>query len=142
VLVDVPDDALLMREETFGPLLPVARVASAAEAVEQANANPYGLASSVFGRKRAKALARSVRAGATSVNSVLSFIGVPSLPFGGVGESGFGRTHGPDGLREFTRSKAITRQRFPLPFAMLSFDRPEWLVPVLKRSMRLRHGRR
>jgi len=142
VLVDVPDDALLMREETFGPLLPVTRVASAAEAVEQANANPYGLASSVFGRKRAKALARSVRAGATSVNSVLSFIGVPSLPFGGVGESGFGRTHGPDGLREFTRSKAITRQRFPLPFAMLSFDRPEWLVPVLKRSMRLRHGRR
>jgi succinate-semialdehyde dehydrogenase/glutarate-semialdehyde dehydrogenase len=141
VLVDVPDDALVMREETFGPVLPVTRVGSATEAVERANANPFGLASSVFGRRRAKAVARSVRAGATSVNSVLSFIGVPGLPFGGVGESGFGRIHGPDGLREFTRSKAITRQRFALPFAMLSFDRPERLLPALKRSMRLRHGR-
>jgi len=142
VLVDVPDDALVMREETFGPVLPVTRVASADEAVERANASPYGLGASVFGRRRAAALARSVRSGAASVNSVVAFIGVPGLPFGGVGESGFGRIHGPDGLREFTRSKAITRQRFPLPFALLSFDRPERLVPVLKRSMRLRHGRR
>jgi len=142
VLVDVPEDALVMQEETFGPLLPVTRVADADEAVERANANPYGLGASVFGRKRARAIARSLRAGATSVNSVLSFFGVPSLPFGGVGESGFGRIHGPDGLREFTRPQAITRQRFPLPFALQSFDRPERLIPILKRSMRLRHGRR
>src|SRR6266508_4404028 len=46
------------------------------------------------------------------------------------------------GLREFTRPQAITRQRFPLPFALQSFDRPERLIPILKRSMRLRHGRR
>jgi NAD-dependent aldehyde dehydrogenases len=47
----------------------------------------------------------------TSINSVLGFAIVPALPFGGVGESGFGRIHGADGLREFSRPKAITRQR-------------------------------
>jgi aldehyde dehydrogenase (NAD+) len=77
-----------------------------------------------------------------SVNSVLTFAGMPSLPFGGVGESGFGRVHGPDGLREFSRAKAITRQRFPLPFSVLSFDRPARLVPAIERAMKLRHGRR
>jgi acyl-CoA reductase-like NAD-dependent aldehyde dehydrogenase len=74
----------------------------------------------VFARRRADRIARALRSGMTSVNSVLTFAGMPSLPLGGVGESGFGRVHGPEGLREFSRTKAITRQRFPLPFAMLS----------------------
>ncbi len=51
----------------------------------------------------------------TAVNSVISFAGIPSLPFGGVGESGFGRIHGPEGLKEFARAKAIARQRFRAP---------------------------
>jgi aldehyde dehydrogenase (NAD+) len=76
-----------------------------------------------------------------SINSVLTFAGVPSLPYGGVGQSGFGRTHGPDGLREFTRAKAITRQRFPLPIPMQSFDRPGYVIPAVRRAMKLRHGR-
>ena len=105
-----------MREETFGPVLPVVRVRDADEAVERANASAYGLGGAVFA-------------------------GMPSLPFGGVGESGFGRVHGPDGLREFSRSKAITRQRFPLPFSILSFDRPARLLPVVERAMKLRHAR-
>jgi hypothetical protein len=56
------------------------------------------------------------------------------------GESGFGRVHGPDGLREFTRPKALTRQRFPLPFGMQSFDRPGFVLPAVRQAMRLRHG--
>jgi acyl-CoA reductase-like NAD-dependent aldehyde dehydrogenase len=60
-------------------------------------------------------IARKMRSGMTSVNSVIAFASVPGLPFGGVGASGFGRIHGPDGLKEFTRAKAITRQRFNLP---------------------------
>ena len=76
-----------------------------------------------------------------SINSVLTFAGMPSLPLGGVGESGSGRIHGPDGLREFSRTKAVTRQRFPLPFPMLSFDRPGFVLPAVKAAMRLRHGR-
>ncbi len=53
-----------------------------------------------------------MRTGMTSVNSMGSFAFVPTLPFGGVGDSGFGRIHGADGLREFTRAKAITVQQF------------------------------
>jgi succinate-semialdehyde dehydrogenase / glutarate-semialdehyde dehydrogenase len=141
VLVDVPDDALVMREETFGPVLPVVRVRDADEAVARANANPYGLGAAVFARRRADRIARALRSGMTSVNSVLTFAGMPSLPLGGVGESGFGRVHGPEGLREFSRTKAITRQRFPLPFAMLSFERPARLLPMVERAMKLRHAR-
>jgi succinate-semialdehyde dehydrogenase / glutarate-semialdehyde dehydrogenase len=141
VLVDVPADALVMREETFGPVLPVVRARDADHAVELANANPYGLGAAVFASRRADAIARALRAGMASINSVLTYAGVPSLPLGGVGESGFGRIHGPDGLREFARPKAITRQRFALPFPMQSFDRPRFVLPAVERVMRLRHGR-
>jgi succinate-semialdehyde dehydrogenase / glutarate-semialdehyde dehydrogenase len=141
VLVDVPPDALVMREETFGPVLPVTRARDADHAVALANANPYGLGAAVFAGRRADRIARALRSGMTSVNSVLTFAGMPSLPLGGVGESGFGRIHGPDGLRELTRSKAITRQRFPLPFPMQSFDRPGYVLPAVKWAMKLRHGR-
>ena len=54
-----------------------------------------------------------MRSGMTAVNSVLSFAGMTSLPYGGVGDSGFGRIHGDDGLREFARSKAIMARRAP-----------------------------
>jgi aldehyde dehydrogenase (NAD+) len=74
------------------------------------------------------------------VNSVLTFASVPALPFGGVGDSGFGRIHGEDGLKEFTRAKAITRQRFALPFPMQSFNRPSYVLPAVKQVMKLRHG--
>jgi succinate-semialdehyde dehydrogenase/glutarate-semialdehyde dehydrogenase len=141
VLVDVPPDALVVREETFGPVLPVIRAGDADHAVALANANPYGLGAAVFAGRQADRIARALRSGMASVNSVLTFAGVPSLPLGGVGESGFGRIHGPDGLREFSRSKAITRQRFGLPFPMLSFDRPSYVLPAVKQAMRLRHGR-
>jgi succinate-semialdehyde dehydrogenase / glutarate-semialdehyde dehydrogenase len=141
VLVDVPPDALIMREETFGPVLPVIRARDAAHAVALANANPYGLGAAVFAGRRAEPIARALRSGMTSINSVLTYAGMPSLPLGGVGESGFGRIHGPDGLRELTRPKAITRQRFPLPFAMQSFDRPRYVLPAVRQVMRLRHGR-
>jgi succinate-semialdehyde dehydrogenase / glutarate-semialdehyde dehydrogenase len=141
VLVDVPADALVLREETFGPVLPVVRARDADHAVALANANPYGLGAAVFGKRRAGPIARALRSGSVSINSVLTFAGMPSLPLGGVGESGFGRVHGPDGLRELSRTKAVTRQRFPLPFPMLSFDRPRFVLPAVRQVMHLRHGR-
>ena len=140
VLVDVPPDALVLREETFGPVLPVVRARDADHAVALANASPYGLGATVFAGGRAERIARALRSGMASINSVLTYAGIPSLPYSGVGESGFGRIHGPDGLREFTRSKAITRQRFPLRFGMQSFDRPGFVLPVVRQAMKLRHG--
>ena len=70
-----------------------------------------------------------------------TFASVPALPFGGIGESGFGRIHGEDGLKEFTRAKSITRQRVPLPVNLMSFGRPANAADALARVMGLVHGR-
>ena len=86
-------------------------------------------------------LARRMRSGMTSINSVLTFASVPALPFGGVGDSGFGRIHGEDGLKEFTRAKAITRQRYALPVNLMSFGRPASAADALARVMGMVHGR-
>jgi aldehyde dehydrogenase (NAD+) len=143
VLLDVPETASCVREETFGPTLTVTRVRDAEEALERANASSYGLAGAVFAKSKDRGmdLARRMRSGMTSVNSVLTFASVPALPFGGIGESGFGRIHGEDGLKEFTRAKSITRQRIPLPVNLMSFGRPATAADALARVMGLVHGR-
>jgi acyl-CoA reductase-like NAD-dependent aldehyde dehydrogenase len=143
VLLDVPEEASAIREETFGPTLTITRVRDAEEALARANATSYGLAGSVFSGSKARGmdLARRMRSGMTSVNSVLTFASIPALPFGGVGESGFGRIHGEDGLKEFTRAKAITRQRIALPVNLMSFDRPASATDALARVMGMIHGR-
>jgi acyl-CoA reductase-like NAD-dependent aldehyde dehydrogenase len=141
VLVDVPQDAAAIREETFGPTLTVTKVRDADQAIEQANATGYGLAGAVFGTARAMEIARRMRTGMTSVNSVIAFATAPELPFGGIGESGFGRIHGEDGLREFARAKSITRQRFALPVPLTSFRRPAAATGVLLRAIKAQYGR-
>ncbi|HEV7655673.1 MAG TPA: aldehyde dehydrogenase family protein [Mycobacteriales bacterium] len=141
VLVDVPEDAEAVTQETFGPTLTVARVADADEAVERANATGYGLGAAVFAKADGEDIARRIRSGMASVNSVLGYAGVGALPFGGVGDSGFGRIHGDDGLREFARTKAITRQRFPAPIDVTRFDRKPWAIKGLGMVLRSVYGR-
>src|SRR5437764_1145417 len=137
------DLAAAVTEETFGPTVTVTPVAGLAEAVSFANAGRYGLGSAVFAGDRSAAMtaARSLRSGMTSINSVLGFAIVPALPFGGVGESGFGRIHGADGLREFTRPKAITRQRMRPLINVLSFGRTDRDMKRIVTLVTLLHGR-
>ncbi len=123
VLLDVPEDSTAVTEETFGPTVTVNRVRDMDEAVRLANATSYGLGSTVFSKKHGAEIARRLRSGMTAVNGVISFAGIPSLPFGGVGDSGFGRIHGPDGLKEFTYAKAVARQRMKPVMALTSFER-------------------
>jgi aldehyde dehydrogenase (NAD+) len=125
ILTDVTPDMKVMREETFGPVLPIIKVRDAEEAIQKANGTQFGLGSAVFGKRRARAIADRIRAGATSINAVLAFTTIPTLPFGGVGESGFGRIHGEEGLREFSRIKATAEERFSLPVALASFKQPK-----------------
>ena len=144
ILTDVPEDAAAVAEETFGPTITVRRVASLEEGIRLANASRYGLGAAVFAgsRRRARAAARELRSGAAAVNSVVSFMLVPALPFGGVGESGFGRVHGADGLREFARSKAIASQWMKPPANVTSFGRTDRDVARTLGLVRFLHGRR
>jgi acyl-CoA reductase-like NAD-dependent aldehyde dehydrogenase len=114
VLVDVDPDSMLMTEETFGPLLPVMRVRDQEEAIERANRGAFGLFASVWTRdvERGTAVARRLRAGGVSVNDVLTHYAVPGLPMGGVGQSGFGRNRGDEGLREMTRTRSMLVHRW------------------------------
>ena len=140
ILVDVPEDSLAVTEETFGPTVTVRKVATMEEAIELTNATRYGLGSTVFSKARGMEIAEQIRSGMTAVNGIISFAAIPSLPFGGVGDSGFGRIHGPDGLREFTYAKAIARQRFKPVMALTSFQRTDKMDAQLAQMMTLLHG--
>lgn len=105
VLVDVDHSMKLMREETFGPLMPIMKVRDEEEAIRVANDNAYGLGASVWSSdiQRAKQVADRVEAASVIINDSIAQFGVPMLPFGGIKNSGFGRTHGEEGLMQFTR---------------------------------------
>ena len=141
ILVDVPEDSLAVCEETFGPTVTIARVGTVEEAVRRTNATAYGLGSTVFSQARGMEIAERIRSGMTAINGVITFAGVPSLPFGGVGDSGFGRIHGPDGLKEFTYAKSIARQRFKPAMPLTSFRRTAKHEQQLAQLMTMLHGR-
>ena len=144
ILADVPETSMAVQDETFGPTLTVTKVADLDEGVALANSSRYALGSTVFAgsKKRAMAAARAMRSGMTAINSVIGFASVPALPFGGNGDSGFGRIHGPDGLREFTRAKAITRVRMRSPLNLTTLRRTDKDLKRLLSTATLLHGKR
>ena len=109
VLTGVDHSMTIMREETFGPVLPIMAFTNEAEVIGLANDSPYGLNASVWtaDRQRALRVADRLSVGNVAINDVLKNIGNPSTPFGGVKQSGFGRYHGPEGLRAFCRPKTV-----------------------------------
>jgi len=115
VLADVTHDMRIMREETFGPVLPVMACDDDDEAVRLANDSEYGLAASVWTRDRSRGerLARRIHAGTVMVNDVISCFGISEAPHGGVKASGVGRTHGRFGLEEMVRVKYLDVDRMP-----------------------------
>jgi succinate-semialdehyde dehydrogenase/glutarate-semialdehyde dehydrogenase len=141
VLVDVPADSSEIRDETFGPTLTITKVADADEALQKANDTSYGLGGAVFGKANAVRIARRLRSGMVAVNGTLTFVGMGNLPFGGVGDSGFGRIHGEDGLREFARAKAITVRRGPSMLPAMTFERTPAQVARIVKAVRLLYGR-
>jgi acyl-CoA reductase-like NAD-dependent aldehyde dehydrogenase len=109
VLADVTHEMRIMREETFGPVLPVAAFDSDDEAVRLANDSDFGLAASVWTRswERGERVARRIQAGTVMVNDVVSGFAISEAPHGGLKSSGVGRTHGRFGLEEMVWLKHL-----------------------------------
>ena len=113
VLIGVTSDMRLMKEETFGPLLPIVPFGNDEEAIALANESEFGLAASVWtrNRKRGEAVAQRIEAGTVMVNDALTGFGICEAPHGGFKASGVGRTHGLMGMRELVRERYIDVDR-------------------------------
>ncbi len=140
VLTDVTPEMKVMNEETFGPVLPIVKVASVDEAVRLSNASRYGLGSAVYGKHDVERIADRLRTGITSINSVLAFAGITNLPFGGVGDSGFGRIHGDEGILEFVRAKSTNHELFQIASLSMVFQDPEAQLEQTKKMVKTLYG--
>jgi acyl-CoA reductase-like NAD-dependent aldehyde dehydrogenase len=117
VMVNVDHTMQCMTEETFGPTMPIMRVADVEEAVRLANDSPYGLQASVYTKdmKKAEAIARRLEAGAVTVNDAQLNYTVFNAPMGGWKASGVGSRHGAGGIRKYCNTQSILFT--PTPFA-------------------------
>jgi acyl-CoA reductase-like NAD-dependent aldehyde dehydrogenase len=117
VLAECTQAMSVMRDEIFGPVVPFMKVASDEEAITLANDSHLGLNAYVFtsSRPRARHIAERIEAGSVVVNDVLSNYASIEAPFGGVKQSGFGRVHGIEGLREMCHRKHVSYDRVPAP---------------------------
>lgn len=119
VLAKCDHSMSVMTQEIFGPIVPIQRVSSEDEAVRLANDSHLGLNAYVFTKDRAKGnrLAERIEAGSVLVNDVLTNYGVAEAPFGGIKQSGFGRIHGDDALRDMAEARHVLTSRLPDPKA-------------------------
>jgi len=133
-----------MREETFGPTLPIMKVRDAEEALRLANDSGYGLQASVFtgDNQRGEDLARRIEAGAVTVNDVLLNYSALEVPMGGWKASGLGSRHGEHGIRKYCAEQTILVNRFPLGKKELHmFPYNARMTKVLGRVIRFLYGR-
>lgn len=138
VLVDVDHSMLCMREETFGPTLPVMRVADEDEAVRLANDSPYGLSASVWTGDAERALRVSARieAGAVNLNNALVNLFQFAIPQGGWKQSGIGsRFGGAAGVLKFCRTQAVVADR-------VTMREPYWLPNSPRKGRLIARGAR
>ncbi|KAF9972000.1 Meiotic Sister-Chromatid recombination aldehyde dehydrogenase [Actinomortierella ambigua] len=115
LITDVREDMHLFQEEVFAPILTVVRFSTLDDAIRLANATPYALGSNVFSRnmREGRYLVNGLRAGMSNLNDFGASYLCQSLPFGGVGHSGYGRFGGPEGLRGVCYQKSVTEDRWP-----------------------------
>ncbi len=142
VLVNVNHDMLLMRDETFGPLMPIMKVKDENEAIRMANDNAFGLGASIWSRdlERAYRVAHQVEASSIVINDTIAQFAVPMLPFGGIKQSGYGRTHGKEGLIQFTRPYAYVVGKPPHDWDIATIARKPGHYHFLASVVRLLFG--
>jgi acyl-CoA reductase-like NAD-dependent aldehyde dehydrogenase len=143
VLVDVTPDMDCMREETFGPTLPIMKVRDAEEAIRLANDSPYGLAASVFSKDvgRGEAVARRIEAGAVCVNDAMLNYSAIELPMGGWKASGLGHRHGAGGIRKYCAQQALLVSRLNMKRDLHMFPYTKKNTDRLMKAFRFLWGR-
>ena len=142
VLVDVDHDMAIMREETFGPVLPIMRVRDEEEGLRLANDTRYGLNANVWTRdkRRGVELAKQIQAGSAVVNDCMLTYGIAESPFGGRKDSGIGQVNGEIGLRSYCYAQSIAVDRFGSKSEFLWFPYTARKTRLLRRLMRLLWG--
>ncbi len=141
ILSDVPEDSLAMQEETFGPTLVINTVSSMEEAIRLTNATRYGLGAAVWSNRKGHQIASQLRCGMVSINSAFLFAAVSSLPFGGVGDSGYGRIHGAEGLLEYVYTRTVVKPRFSIPLSLTTFNRNKFADTIVAKMIFLLYGK-
>lgn len=143
VLVNVDHSMHIMKEETFGPVIPIMKVSSAQEALQLANDSIYGLAASVFTKNKefGAQLARHIEAGNVCVNDCITNFAVLEAPYGGAKQSGLGRRHGEWGLRQFTWPQTVVIDRFGLKHEPFWYPYNERVARWVSRAIRVLYRR-
>jgi acyl-CoA reductase-like NAD-dependent aldehyde dehydrogenase len=143
VLVDVDHSMEAMTEETFGPTLPIMKVADAEEAVRLANDSVYGLQASIWTRDltRGEALGRRLQSGVVTINDALLSYTQMNLPMGGWKTSGIGTRHGASGIRKYTKTQSLMVTRFALKKELFMFPYKARITRSLLATYRLLYGR-
>jgi acyl-CoA reductase-like NAD-dependent aldehyde dehydrogenase len=136
------DETPLMQDETFGPVVPIAVVADADEAVRRANASRYGLTASIWTKNvaRGEALARKLRAGVVTINNHAFTGAIPAAPWSGVGESGYGITGSPLALDALTRPRLVLSDKGRGKRELWWYPYTETLRTIALAMARLRGG--
>ena len=142
ILSGVPEDAALLVEDTFGPVVCAAPFATESEAVAMANGSGFALSASVWTGDAARGarVAAQLRSGSVAVNDVIRNIANPYASFGGNGRSGYGRYHGPEGLYAFSRTKSVMTMRDARRREIHWFPTKTKTYELLRKLMRFRHG--
>lgn len=124
LITEIPEDAKIMKEEIFGPLLPILEYDQVSEAVDFINKRPKPLALYVFSRNKdfQQKIISETSSGGVCINDTIVHLTASRLPFGGVGHSGFGKYHGKTGFDTFSNQKSVLRQT-------LLFDIPRRFPP-------------
>ena len=141
ILADVTPEMTLFDHETFGPVVSIYRYSDLDEAIRMANATPYGLNASVWGRDgaKARAVAARIHAGTVNINEAFAAAwGSIDAPMGGVGDSGLGRRHGADGLLKYTEAQTVAHQRLQgfTPPSAINHDQWSRILTLALKTLR------
>ncbi len=123
ILENLVDEMLVMKEEIFGPILPVIKYQDLDEVIDHINARPKPLSLYFFSRSRKnqEKILHSTSSGNAVINDCVLQFANPGLSFGGIGQSGFGKSHGKDGFKAFSNKKSVLKQRTGLTLAKLLY---------------------